>query len=332
MGCIWCKAAPVHFAAPSGTFTKKYTITKILGTGRYGEVYECMQQGTDKTFAVKVITRRNLRTEYENEVLSVMDILTGIRDPHVIRVTDVIAEPRHIFVLMEHCQGGLLYPALQHRREAGQPLCEAEVRGAVRSLFEALRCLHGHGVVHRDIKLETLLLPCGDSACGDVKVAGFGLAIRVDEWRVLMRFCGTLRYMAPEKLHRRPYGKPADVWSAGMCAYILLGGDRLFEEETPHRVVRRIMHEGDLGLQREAWGALSEEAKDWLRSVLVLDPDKRPTAKQALEHPWLSDGGKSPDVGEAPRQGARKARQLGRRRSSSRDGGKLGAEAATPTQ
>lgn len=105
---------------------------------------------------------------------------------------------------------------------------------------------------------------------------------------------GSPYYMAPEVL-RRSYGPEVDIWSAGVILYILLCGVPPFWAETEQGVARAILR-GNLDLQREPWPRISEGAKSLVRQMLQMDPKKRPTAQQVLEHPWLQNARKAPNV------------------------------------
>lgn len=105
---------------------------------------------------------------------------------------------------------------------------------------------------------------------------------------------GSPYYMAPEVL-RRDYGPEVDIWSAGVILYILLCGVPPFWAETEQGVARAILR-GAVDLEREPWPRISASAKSLVRQMLQMDPRKRPTAQQVLEHPWLQNAKKAPNV------------------------------------
>lgn len=121
----------------------------------------------------------------------------------------------------------------------------------------------------------------------NIKLADFGYAVQVwpDE-PGLRSQCGTPCYIAPEILKREYYGKPVDMWSAGVVLYILLCGYAPFYDEDQRRLFEKIKR-GQYCFDEDAWGDISREAKDLIAGLLQLDPANRLTAAEALRHPWV---------------------------------------------
>lgn len=119
----------------------------------------------------------------------------------------------------------------------------------------------------------------------DVKIVDFGFAVRASDLSITEKV-GTPAYMAPEILHRMPYGKPVDMWSFGVILYILLGGYPPFYDGDQKMLYKKIM-KGVYQFHTEYWGNISNEAKDLIRSLLILNPYNRLTVDQALNHNWI---------------------------------------------
>ena len=121
-----------------------------------------------------------------------------------------------------------------------------------------------------------------------IKLCDFGFASRVtdEEPNCLTQLCGTPGYVAPEILKRTSYGKGVDLWSAGILTYILLGGYPPFYDEDQNKLYTKIKR-GDFEFHEEHWSSISEEAKDLIAKMLVVDPVKRIDATAALDHPWV---------------------------------------------
>lgn len=138
--------------------------------------------------------------------------------------------------------------------------------------------------MHRDLKPENLLLTSKNDDA-DVKLADFGFAAKAPT-QCLTTQCGTPGYVAPEILKDKPHGRPVDLWSLGVIAYILLGGYPPFHDENQKNLFR-LIKAGRYEFHPEYWGGVSEEAKDFIRHLLEVNPDKRYTADQALKHSWV---------------------------------------------
>jgi len=149
--------------------------------------------------------------------------------------------------------------------------------------------LHYRQIVHRDLKLENLLLAKkGD--INTIKIADFGLAKKYGQ-AALSTICGTPQYVAPEVIKggKEPYtyGKECDLWSAGIILFILLGGYPPFYDSSEPRLFRKI-REGKYDMNDPVWKEVSPEAKDLIAALLCVDPAKRLTVDQVLEHPWMN--------------------------------------------
>jgi calcium/calmodulin-dependent protein kinase I len=141
------------------------------------------------------------------------------------------------------------------------------------------------------VQLENLLLADKDDLAS-VKIADFGLAKATfgapdgESPFAMEVLCGTLAYVAPEVLSRRPYGPAVDLWSCGVCLYILLAGVVPFSDPDEQRLVHRIAT-AKYSLSGPEWSAISSEAKALVKGLMCLSPAARLTASAALQHPWL---------------------------------------------
>jgi serine/threonine protein kinase len=145
--------------------------------------------------------------------------------------------------------------------------------------------MHDNNIVHRDLKPENLLLT-SEKNDFDIKVVDFGFATEVDGDN-LRAHCGTPGYIAPEILKDLPYGKSVDMWSFGVILYILLGGYPPFYDKNQQLLFRKIM-KGAYVFHPEYWQEVSDEGKDLIRKLLVVDVPSRLTVEQALAHPWFA--------------------------------------------
>lgn len=119
-----------------------------------------------------------------------------------------------------------------------------------------------------------------------LKVADFGLARLLDENTLASTTCGTPGYVAPEVLMQKPYGKSCDIWSIGVVAFILLSGTPPFYEEDNFALFEQIKA-CKYEFEPDDWKSISEEAKDFIRGILVQDPKNRLTCQEMMDHPWM---------------------------------------------
>ncbi|KAL0451015.1 UNVERIFIED_CONTAM: Calcium-dependent protein kinase [Sesamum latifolium] len=152
---------------------------------------------------------------------------------------------------------------------------------------------HKHGVIHRDLKPENFLF-ANKKENSPLKAIDFGLSIFFKPGERFSEIVGSPYYMAPEVL-KRNYGPEIDIWSAGVILYILLCGVPPFWAESEQGVAQAIIR-GKIDFEREPWPSISESAKSLVRQMLEPDAKLRLTAKQVLEHPWLQNAKKAPNV------------------------------------
>lgn len=145
-------------------------------------------------------------------------------------------------------------------------------------IFDALIYCHKLGIVHRDIKPENLLFSTKDPATAIIKVSDFGLARFVEGDAFATTTCGTPGYVAPEILSEKPYKETCDYWSVGVVLFILLSGEPPFFDEDNFELFEKIKN-GQYSMANPIWDHVSEEAKDLIRKLLVVEPTKRLSAE-----------------------------------------------------
>ncbi|XP_075540262.1 phosphorylase kinase gamma isoform X1 [Dermacentor variabilis] len=278
-------------------FYAKYEPKEILGRGISSTVRRCIDKETGEEFAAKIIdissdtdgsgpTSLYQATKREIEVLKRVAGHPYISKWHhtmtlSVELHDVFESTTFIFLVLELCRHGELFDYLT----SVVALSEKKTKSIMKQLFEAVEFIHSKGIVHRDLKPENILLD--DDL--NVKVTDFGFATQLAEGETLTELCGTPGYLAPELLKAsmyessEGYDKQVDIWACGVIMYTLLVGFPPFWHRKQMVMLRNIM-EGKYEFCSPEWDDITEAPKDLISKLLVVDPKKRLTASQALDH------------------------------------------------
>lgn len=272
---------------PPTTVPCSYRTGRTLGSGTYAIVKEAIHIQTGKYYACKVINKKLMEGRehmVRNEIAVLKKISSGHRN--IVTLHDYFETAHNLYLCFDLCTGGELFDRICAKGN----YYEADASDLVRTIFKAVTYIHASGIVHRDLKPENLLFraPAEDA---DIMIADFGLSRVMEEEKLtqLTEICGTPGYMAPEIFKRTGHGKPVDVWAMGVITYFLLAGYTPFDRDTQQQEMDAIVA-GDYKFEpQEYWANVSDTAKDFVRTCLTVDPTKRPTAAEALQHGWLSD-------------------------------------------
>ncbi|XP_067896118.1 hormonally up-regulated neu tumor-associated kinase homolog A [Heterodontus francisci] len=261
-----------------------YLIGKKLGEGSFAKVREGLHVLTGEKVAVKVIDKKKAKKDsyVTKNLRREGQIHQMIRHPNITQLLDILETENSYYLVMELCVGGNLMHKIYDRKI----LEEAEVRRYIRQLSLAVEHLHRAGVVHRDLKIENLLL----DEKNNIKLIDFGLSNCAGILGYSDPFstqCGSPAYAAPELLARKKYGPKVDIWSIGVNTYAMLTGTLPFTVEPfSLRALHQKMVNKDLNPLPVH---LSSAAVNFLRSLLEPDPIKRPNIQQVLADLWLNN-------------------------------------------
>ena len=258
-----------------------YELSKKLGDGAYGNVYLGTHKTTRQTCAIKQIPKSRIRNQARLE--TEIQVMKNADHPNIVKLYDVYEDTRSIYLIMECCSGGELFNHIISKKR----LSEKEAARLFRQALGSIRYLHSNDIVHRDLKPENLLL--GDeSEEALLKLCDFGLAkMLTNETESMMTKAGTPFYIAPEILKGQGYGKSCDLWSLGVILYILLSGYPPFYAKSEAGILEKVRN-GNYNFSRPEWTNITDEAKDLISKLLVVDPQERLETEQAIEHPWLA--------------------------------------------
>ena len=196
-----------------------YSLGTELGSGAFGKVVLGKHMLTNELVAIKILDKiilNNTPDDYQS-VKQEINILKKMKHKHIVQLYDVLQTSRHIFIIMEYCEGKDLLDYILTKSK----LSEEESLKYFQQLINALFYLHSQNIAHRDIKIDNMLLDRNR----DLKLVDFGLSTKYPDDNLLNQPCGTVVYAAPEILQGREYhGMLADVWSSGIVLYGMLSG------------------------------------------------------------------------------------------------------------
>lgn len=261
-----------------------------LGEGQFAIVRRGVHKVTGQIVAVKCIELSRLTKEDEDALEVEVEVMRKLNHPNLVQFIDYFEGVDYNYLVMELMSGGELFTRIVEKEKYS----EKEAQRLIRTLTDAMGYCHSAGVVHRDLKPENILL-ANDSDDAPIKIADFGFA-KFDKGNAhqLSTACGTPGYVAPEILSGGKYGREVDVWSCGVIFYILLCGYPPFHSSNQARLFE-LIKTGTFEFDPTDWKDISEQAKDLIRKILVVDPAKRYTTSQILTHPWLLS-----EVSDAP--------------------------------
>jgi len=212
---------------------------------------------------------------------------------NILTLVDYFETMNNLYLVTDLALGGELFDRICRKGS----YYESDAADLIRATLSAVAYLHDHGIVHRDLKPENLLFRTPEDNA-DLLIADFGLSRIMDEeqFHVLTTTCGTPGYMAPEIFKKTGHGKPVDLWALGVITYFLLCGYTPFDRDNDFEEMQAIL-KADYNFQPvEYWRSVSDAAKEFIRHCLTIDPSKRMTAHEALQHPFVA--GYSDDKGQ----------------------------------
>lgn len=270
---------------------QRYEVGRELGRGEFGITYLCTDRETGENFACKSISKKKLRTAVDIEdVRREVEIMKHMpQHPNLVTLKDTYEDDSAVHLVMELCEGGELFDRIVARGH----YTERAAAAVTKTIVEVVQICHEYGVMHRDLKPENFLFG-NKKENAPLKAIDFGLSVFFKPGERFTEIVGSPYYMAPEVL-KRNYGPEVDVWSAGVILYILLCGVPPFWAETEQGVAQAIIR-SVIDFKRDPWPKVSENAKDLVRKMLDPDPKRRLTAQQVLDHPWLQNAKKAPNV------------------------------------
>eukprot|EP00826_Nyctotherus_ovalis_P037573 TRINITY_DN3435_c0_g3_i1.p1 TRINITY_DN3435_c0_g3~~TRINITY_DN3435_c0_g3_i1.p1 ORF type:complete len:828 (+),score=213.76 TRINITY_DN3435_c0_g3_i1:497-2980(+) len=263
---------------PPPTGSSFYRVGRLLGKGAFGKVNLGMHKLTGKLVAIKSISKQYLTdANSRKKLMQEYTILKKLQHPNVLRLYETFDSIKRTLIVVELCSGGdLLNYVRKHKK-----LSERLAKFILKKLLEGLHHCHSRGVIHRDIKLDNVLL----NKFGELKICDFGVSRVVPKDRPMTEQCGTPAYIAPEILKGAGYeGFAADIWSAGVALYAMLYGTVPFKSNNM-KDLHALILKGKYTLKE----GVSKEGKDLVRRMLERNPYRRIMIPEILSHVWMQD-------------------------------------------
>ena len=265
----------------SNQFTDDYELLETLGEGAFGKVGKCRNLQNDQIWAVKMISKGNMSKRELKELAKEIDIVKDLDHPNIMKMYESYEDKNFLYIVTELIEGGELFDELIRRKK----LTEEDAAGVIQQMLEVLSYWHANDLVHKDLKPENILLE-KKKDIGSIKIIDFGTAQKFEKDKKMTEVIGTPYYVAPEVLEGS-YDEKCDIWGVGVIMFILLSGVPPFNGKDDDAILRAVK-KGKYEFRPDKWNNVSSEAKDLISLMLILDPDQRISASDALEHEWFT--------------------------------------------
>ena len=269
----------------SGDLYSNYELCNYIGKGGFGRVYKVRHKLSNQYRAMKIIKIKSSEKQTTNskDTIKQINILKTLDHPNIIKIYEFYSTEKYIYIINELCTGGELF----NRIVEVKYFSESTACFIMRQLLSAVAYCHEKGVIHRDLKPENILIENSEDKNKEyfnIKIIDFGTC-EILKNKKLTEKIGTSFYIAPEVL-KNGYNEKCDLWSCGVILYILLFGSPPFYGKNEKETFQKIL-DGNVSFKHKLWSKISEEAKNLVTKLLEVDPNKRLSAAQALEHVWF---------------------------------------------
>ena len=277
-------------------------LSKSLGKGAFGEVFLTQIEGKEGYYATKRLDRVYSEKKQNIKRLFIeLTILNEIKHPNIVNYIESKKTKNHIYIVMEYCNGGSLSKCLKKYKEVfKKPFTEKIVQYLMRQILNALNVLHSNNILHRDLKLDNILV-CFNSEKdkeslnmlnSTVKITDFGFCSILNNNEELAKtVIGTPIYMPPDMINAiadkknivDKYAYKSDIWSLGILCYEMLVGNFPFDGENINEINDK-MKKGIYPLPL----SLSQEAVFFIQSMLQENPEKRLSCNELLKQDFIN--------------------------------------------
>ena len=263
----------------------KYIIGKELGKGAYANVKLVIEKLTKKKYAMKIYDKSKLNDNAKKKcVYREVEIMQRVEHKNIVLLNEVIQTSKQILIIMEYIKGISLREYYNKEIKYQKNISPNKLillKKMFKQIFSAMNYLHKNHIVHRDIKLENILLTKDE----EIKIIDFGFGMYNPEERLQNFFCGTPNYMAPEISMKQSYvGQYADMWSLGILFYKMLCADFPFKGENEKALFKQVRK-----CEYKIPDYVDDDAIKIIKSLINLDPKKRTSCEGILKSIWFDN-------------------------------------------
>lgn len=282
---FWVKAIQTENSYKD--FNDHYQLLDYIGKGAHGEVRLVSNKNSGEISAVKIISKAPLDTLSETRIRRELGILKICKHEGILELKDTFETADRLYIVTEYLPAGTLFSWLKIRNFR---LEESVAKSIIKDIASALKYLHSHGIIHRDLKLENILIQNQKDSCGGIraKIIDFGLSCILGPGQNTHESVGTLKYASPEVLSRNAYRESADIWSLGVISFILLAGRMPFygrnDQETAVQILKKKVE-----CNGDRWNHTSPEAKMVVEGLLSKRQQGRMNIDQLLTSEWIEE-------------------------------------------
>jgi len=252
---------------------------KLLGKGSSGTVYHVKRLSDKKSYALKEVSMSGLQVRERDDALNEVRLLASVSHPNIIKYYEAFVESSKLYIVTELVRDGDLFAKLQRTHSRRQNLPEETIWSIFVQISDALKALHDHKIIHRDLKSANIFFQGSKVKIGDL---GVGTVLRQRKANTCV---GTPYYLAPEMWKNKPYDTKVDVWSMGVLLYELAVMEPPFQAKTM-KDLSKVICRGKYGRLPSCY---SQELNDMVKSLLVLDASRRPSMSEVCRMSSVAD-------------------------------------------
>ena len=267
-------------------FFDYYEMLDDLGEGIFGSVKLGVEKKTKERVAIKIIKKKKAKTSDIELVRTEIDIMKLCHHPNVVHLLDHFENADYIFIVMEYIRGGRL---TDYMKDKNYHFSEKRAAELIYEIALGVKYLHKYGIIHRDLKPDNIMLTESNDK-GHIKIMDFGLSKILGKKEKTSDGFGTLTFVSPEVLIRKPYNKEIDIWSIGVILYLILSGDLPFddEEDDEQKIAKSIVF-SEVEFPAKKFGNKSKEVIELIKRCLTKDPKDRIKIDEIIKSDWIQN-------------------------------------------